>query len=506
MIPSVKIASLENVKATAVDDTLASRIIAGVYPRSQYQFLNESALERVTDANWYYHFYNIDGQMWTYPKMDYRPTIMPVNLARWFVKKRSSWMFEVAPDIECPAESFDAPEKMEADGYVPSPKQKKANDSASAREQLLYSTWKQNRFEYKLIEAGKDHFIGGLVALRILYINGGIKLLFAPTQEVFPIPDVTDPYSFSTIHFCSYLDNEQTIWKQTWELLPGEDGNTYCYLTEGTYDTALHEKEMIHKQTNMGIDFIPVVLFPNDSLTGDPFGNSYLKDLIPLFEQYNHALSDAADSLKFNEFAIKVLLGASPDAEKNLKVAPGAVWNITGDSADAKVLESSFSYQTALADFLTRLENLTHMIGEVPDITPDRIKGFGLVSGVALKLLYSDLVSATQNSWRIWKDGLVLANEYILRMLETYESHPEITSYDTRIIPHLPLPENEAEKINMEVTKLGASLQSVHGALQELGEKYPERLIAQLITERERFAGVMGKTLTPQEKAIISGA
>jgi len=39
-----------------------------------------------------------------------------------------------------------------------------------------------------------------------------------------------------------------------------------------------------------------------------------------------------------------------------------------------------------------------------------------------------------------------------------------------------------------------------------LGEKFPERTIAKIITEREKFLGGMGKQLTPQEQAIISGA
>jgi hypothetical protein len=210
-------------------------------------------------------------------------------------------------------------------------------------------------------------------------------------------------------------------------------------------------------------------------------------------------MSDAADGLRFNLFAVTVLLNAAPDAEQQLKIAPNELWNLGGEGVDAKKLESSFNYSAALSDFLTRLENLTHMIGEVPDITPDRIKGFGLVSGVALKLLYSDLVSATQRAWRTWKSRLVEANEDILKMLEVYsptEGFPYTFktsdikgNYENRIIPHLPLPENEAEKIALEVNKLSNTLQSVKGAMQETGEKFPERKIAEILAERQKFMG-----------------
>jgi SPP1 family phage portal protein len=321
------------------------------------------------------------------------------------------------------------------------------------------------------------------------------------------------------ITFCTYLDNDSTLWKQTWYMSKGR-----CYLSEGTYNVKnLEPITPIYDGKDTGLDFLPVILFPNNALSGNLFGTSYLRDLVPLFDQYNRSMSDAADSLRFNMFAITVLLNAPPDAEKMVKVSPGEVWNVGGEGVDAKKLESSFQYSQALADFLTRLENLMHLIGEVPDITPERIKGFGLVSGVALKLLYGDLVSSTQQSWRIWKSRLQQANEYTLRMLETYAGSDGFPykfnikdiggSYDNRIIDHLPLPYNEAEKINMEIQKLSANLQSMTGALRELGEKYPERKLAEILAERMKMMelgdggfnqglAMESKNLLAQEKPV----
>jgi hypothetical protein len=44
--------------------------------------------------------------------------------------------------------------------------------------------------------------------------------------------------------------------------------------------------------------------------------------------------------------------------------------------------------------------------------------------------------------------------------------------------------------------------------MQELGVKNPEVLIAQIITERERFlgGGGIGKQVSPQKGELISGA
>jgi hypothetical protein len=505
---------------TQLDTSTLTRILDNLYG-SEYQFLWDTSLLRVSDANEYYDYYDLGdaeygtGQYWSMPNtLGYNPTVLILNLARWFVKKRAAWMFEVAPDVECPAKVVDSPDDMEKIEYEPSARQVKLDNQASGREQILYKLWSENNFDEKLLAGALDYFIGGTVALKIRYLPyKGIRLDFAPTQEVFPIPNADEPDKFDQITFCSYYNNKNQLWKQVWKMVKGK-----CVLSEGIYDANnLKLLKTLHADRETGLDFIPVLLFPNDALSGEMFGMSYLRDMIPAFDQYNRSMSDAADSLRFNMFAINVLINAPPDAEKMLKIAPNELWNIGGEQVDVKKLEASFNYSAALADFLTRLENVMHLLGEVPDVTPDRIKGFGLVSGVALKLLYGDLVSATQRSWRIWKSRLTTANEYMLRMLETYngtEGYPydfKISDirgeYENRIIPHLPLPENEAEKVALEVNKLTNSLQSVKGAMQELGEKFPERKIAEIIGERKKFLdqGGLGKKLSEEEKLMLSG-
>lgn len=498
-----------------ISDYMMDGILRGIYPPNDYKFLNDEALVRFKNVNAYYDYYDLDGQYWSYPgKLDYRPTVMPVNMARYFVDKRASWMFEIAPDVECPPEQYDDPEQMEDTSYEPSRKQKTLNKRASTREQFLYSVYDSNSMSEKLLEAAKDYFIGGTVGLRVHHDQKqGIRLLFIPAQEIFPFADPNDPDKLEKVHLLSFYDNDKTIWKQTWSL----EGDR-CYMEEGLYDTRLNLRQEIYPKSDMLLDFIPIVLVPHRRLTGQVFGTSLLKDIIPICDQYNRSISDASDALRFNLFAIKVLMNAAPDSEKNLKVAPGAVWNIQGDDVDAKQLEAHFNYAEAQNDYLKRLDNIMHLLAEVPRVTPDQLKGFGLVSGVALKLLYSDLVSSTQQAWRAWKPRLSRVNEYILRMAESYSGYEwfvgDIKSsdidgnYTTRIIPHLPLPENEMEQIEMQTKKLAASLQSVEGAMQELGVHNPPALIAKILAERERFlneGNQFGKLLDKEEKKLMGG-
>lgn len=504
-----------------LDESTVSRLLDTVYSEGE-QFLRDDALLRIEKSAEYYEYLGLGdaflgtGQYWRNKKsLGYAPTVLVINLANWFVKKRSSWMFEVAPDIEVIGKTVDSTDKMNKIGYEPSKKQVKQDNAASDRESILYHIWNENRFEEKLMAGATDFFVGGTCALKLRYLPGnGIKMDFAPAHEVFPIPNHDEPTKMDGVVFASHYNNYDTVWKQEWMMSDG-----YCWVQEGLYDASTFELlDTIVPLTNTQLPFVPVVLFPNDALTNRMFGESYLRDMIPLFDQYNKTMSDATDSLRFSMFAVTVLLNAPPDAENMVKVSPQEVWNLGGEGVDAKKLESSFNYSGALADFLTRLENVMHMIGEVPDITPDRIKGFGLVSGVALKLLYSDLVSATQRSWRIWKSRLTLVNEYILRMLEIYQATPEFPyndlpissiqgNYENRIIPHLPLPENETEIVSLEIQKMANSLQSVKGAMQRTGEQFPERKIAEILSERKEFmqAGDFGKQITTTERDRLFG-
>jgi hypothetical protein len=498
-----------------IPDYVLQNIINSVYPPMELTFLNEEALARIQNTNYYYNFYDLEGQYWTPPsKLTYKPSIMPLNLARKLVRTRAAWLFENAPDTEAPPLQVDPPDVMAKADYVKSNGQVEADNRARGKEDILHSIFSANRLDEKLLEAGRDQLIGGTVALRIHHDPArGIKILFKPVQEVFPVPDPEDPDILEKVHFVSFMDNDKTIWKQTWEMVDGQ-----CYLTEGLYNARLDPQKMKYVGKPTFLDFIPVILIPNDKVAGNVFGTSMLKDLIPLFEQNSRLMSDASDALRFNMFAITVMLNAAPDSEKEVRVEPHAIWNIQGDeNVDVKKLEAAFQYSNALNEFLQRLDNCIHLIADVPSVTPDDIKGFGLVSGVALKLLYSDLVSATQQSWRVWKSRLMQMNEYIFRMLKAYEGHKNfyykdldlsvIDSYTTRIIPHLPLPENEMEKVNIEVTKLASSLQSVRGALYEIGEKNPERKIAEIIGDRDKLVGGgnFGVQLDQAEKKIIGG-
>ena len=198
-----------------IPDYVLENIVNSVYPPRELTFLNEQALARIQNTNYYYNFYDLEGQYWEPPgKLTYKPAVMPVNLARKLVRVRSAWLFENAPDIEAVPLQVDAPDVMASADYVKSSGQIEADNRGRAKEDILHSITGTNRLDEKLLEAGRDQLIGGTVALRIHHDPlRGIKILFKPVQEVFPVPDPEDPDILSKVHFCSFMDNDKTIWK-----------------------------------------------------------------------------------------------------------------------------------------------------------------------------------------------------------------------------------------------------------------------------------------------------
>jgi hypothetical protein len=137
-------------------------------------------------------------------------------------------------------------------------------------------------------------------------------------------------------------------------------------------------------------------------------------------------LSDYSDAIRFEMFAITLLMNV--DNDKGLKTAPGAMWNLQGaggllegERPDAKKLESNFKFKEATESYLDRLYANLHRIAEVPSVNSSEMKTGG-INEMALKLLFSSIISKTQRSWVVWKSRLELINEYILRYMKAREN------------------------------------------------------------------------------------
>lgn len=495
----------------------------------QFQYLGSDGLILVNNLiDWYRQY---DGKHWldqygndlkpedlkATNNLDYLPTMITANLTAWFIDRLAAFMFERPIGIACPVEQVDDAEAMAKPDYKPSAAQQKATEMAQARERLLYRVMKQNLMPEKLLKASTDHFIGGGVCVKLHYdANRGLRVIWRPRLEYWPIFSADDVDVLEKIHFVAFVD-DSTIWKQSYWLQGGS-----CWMSEGNYDTSLKLKDEIVAPTNLDLPFIPCEIFTRGGLTGETEGRSLVDVLAGLNDEVERKLSDNADSLRFGMFAIKVILNAALPSKEEIKagtadpmqIAPNALWALQGDgetSADAKTLEHQFQYKEALKEHLETVMSLMHRLADVPNISPEQVKGLGQLSGFAIKLLYGAIISSTNRSMIAWKPRLQRLFGKALFMLNKYDTRAH---YDTaltnaaalnEIIPgdldelvevktSMPIPENEAEIVDLETKKVALYLESIKGAMDALGVENPEQKLAEILAEKATLNEALGGT------------
>jgi len=232
------------------------------------------------------------------------------------------------------------------------------------------------------------------------------------------------------------------------------------------------------------------------------WGYSELIDLIPIIDELNKKYSDSSDALRFEMFAITIMLNIKQftDAKGNKskpKTKPGAVWDLisagTGDvKPDIFKLESGFAYRETLKNHIDNLKNIMFELSNVIQINPEIVTKLGNLSGVALKLMFASMISKTNTKNTIWKPKLEQMYKDSLKMRAIYESYSYPEDADIEIITHMPVPLNEKEEVEIAIEKLSAGLSSVKREMDNMGVEDPEKLMAEILEEQQEQEKNMG--------------
>jgi len=473
------------------------KLIELVYPEevkdTAYSVFTEAQLAQLNKLIKYSDYYENDvfkHIITKYPEFkqttDRRPAQIPINYSRYIVDKLANWQFEKPIDI---AVSSD----------------KKANEKkVEVAEKDLYEIHKKNNMDLKLQQAAKECNTTGGVVFKMIYDPAiGIRFLPRLRIECFPITELDDYEKLTKVHFVAFK-SEDIIWKQTFEMVNGK-----CQFSEATYNVKenLKVEEVIQAPTYLGngkkfIDFIPVYIIPNNPTIGMVWGYSEIEDLIPIIDELNKKYSDSADALRFEMFAITIMLNINQltDAKgkkSRPKTKPGAVWDLisagTGDvKPDIFKLESKFAYTDTLKNHIDNLKNIMFELSNVIQINPEIVTKLGNLSGVALKLMFASMISKTNTKNTIWKPKLEQMYKDSLKMRAVYESYSYPEEADIEIITHMPVPLNEKEEVEIAVEKISAGLSSVKREMDNMGVEDPEKLMAEILEEQQEQEKNMG--------------
>ena len=398
-----------------------------------------------------YDFYDGKGQDWNTPAgLDYKPTKKRVNLVKKLIKREAGFMFGRTPELTLTSEAA-------------------ASGALDEAQTTLDGVLRRSGFKNKLIQAGRDCFIGKRIAIKV---SGGkdkdIRVSFRPSTEfVYSVMD-DDCDVLSKIIFFYQINNEplredQRIWKQKYFL-----DNGRCILDEGIYDGYGRLIEG-GQDADTGLDFIPCYVVINDGLTGDMMGESDVEELIDLQNAYNHLNSDDADALKFNMFPQTVATDVKAESLQEMRISPGALVDLQTDpvmmgdgrSGQAKLdkLESSFSYSERFEAAINRTKNDMFDLLSVPNVSLEQLKGL-MQSGKSMKALYWELITRCEDKWASWKPAMEWLGMTVLKMAAAYQgiAYPEDTTVH---VEHLyPILEDDFDEMENDMQEVVRQVRS----------------------------------------------
>lgn len=411
---------------------------------------------------------------------DYTQTEKRTNLIKKLIKEESRFLFGKTPEL-----------------YI-QPKNDTDADKDKAGEINLYlnKILKDNLFSEKLVKGARDCFIGKRAAIK-LYANQDtkeIRIMFLPSLEFIYESDEENPNELKKIIFFYQTNKEverdkQRIWKQKYEMIDGR-----CILNEGIYNGNGILIEPINVDIDLQLSGIPCYVIINDGLSGDPFGESDVKELLDNQIQYNRLSSEDVDTLRKGMDRIIYGIDIDPEASEKFKLKPGAFWDVPtdptaeGKQATLDTIPTDFNYGDKIENSLKRIKSDMYEMLNIPMLSNDELKGM-MTSGKTMKALYWQLITRCEEKMMAWRPALEWLIRAILEITEVYqiEKLPQL-DYTVTVENNYPLQEDEDEEKALDLQQVNAQAMSRKTFIkkwQGVTDDVADAEIKQIALERE---------------------
>lgn len=393
---------------------------------------------------------------------DYVAANLKCMMAASLINKEARFLFAESPSIT-----------IKAKGDV-GKISKEAEDNLTTLNDLVTTVLSRNKFDNILLKAAKDCFIGKRIAYLVNFnSDDGITISFIPSTQFFykyKDANINELESFVCVMPLNSetRQSEKKLFRKKYEKVEGK-----VYLEEAIYSGAGALIEEVTQRQELAIDFIPAGVILNDGLTGDIYGISEVQ-MLRSFESWYSKLSNAdmdADRKSMNP--IRYTVDMEGNSTKNLSSSAGSFWDLQSDqnldksNPQVGLLESSMGYSATLESTLKRIKANGYEMVDVPDINLETMSGV-ITSGKALKAIYWPLIvrckekmkewgPALENLVRIIVDGSMVYGDIASRYITDTISPVD---YKVSIKQNTPIPEDEVEEKNMDISEVESKLMS----------------------------------------------
>ena len=439
-----------------------------VFNRIPYALINaevsgatKDTLDELTQICKYYKVYK-KGASFTVEGTngDYVPAKLNYKMAASLINKEARFLFAEPPDIT-----------IEPKGDVGKITEE-AKNALTVMNDLVKTILDANKFEEILIKAAKDCFIGKRVAGLVNFNeDDGVTITFLPsTQFIYDTKIGNSNIITKFVCFIIVKDSitlsEKRIFKKKFELV-----DNIVYLEEVLYDGAGKELEVVTEYQETLMPMIPVSIFINDGLSGEDKGESEIEILQDDESWYSKLSNSDIDAQRKSMNPTKYTVDMESNSTKNLSTAAGAFWDLGSDQnldnahPQVGLLEPSMNYSSSLDVTLKRIKKSAYEQVDMPDIEEVQAT---ITSGKALKAIYWPLLVRCKEKMKTWGPQLRNMVNIILQGAMVYpgcitrytNSTVSAVDYEIKIEQNIPLPEDEIEEKNMDLSEVESKTMS----------------------------------------------
>jgi hypothetical protein len=238
-----------------------------------------------------------------------------------------------------------------------------------------------------------------------------------------------------------------------------------------------------------------------------------IQDITNLNREYNEKATDISDIINYHAAPVTVVIGARAS---NLEKGAKQTWSIPNKDAKVENLLMDPGGIAASIKFLDVIKQAMHEMTGIPRTALGEEQSISNTSGVALAIQYQPLMNRFKLKTTQYGRGINQINALALKIL--YMKEPQVlswdpsmdttprtdqldqldpmdpVSYENTVVFQPPLPVDQLVKLNELQVKMALGLESKRGALEELGEEFPdeklEELFEELVDDAERQAAL----------------
>ena len=370
---------------------------------------------------------------------------------------------------------------------------------------LLNKVWEQhNTKEHTLWEMGQLASVTGDCFVKVAYEEPYVDPIGIPIAGKIRILPLNPAHCFPEYH--PHDRSRLLRFKLKYRFWgTASEGTRQVYtsteiLTDETVEQYIND-ELVDTYPN-AIGHIPVVHIPNTTISSSPWGQSDIWDIIPLNRELNEKMAEVSDIINYHAAPVTIITGAKAS---QLERGPKKVWAGLPKDSNVFNLESRGEMAGAL-EYVQHIKRTMHEVTGVPETALGQTQPISNTSGVALAIQYQPMMNRYTMKKVHFTRGLQKVNELVIRTAAIFEpqllvynpAEAEIPekdnaieldptdplTYQTTVHWPDPLPVDVLISLNEIQAKLALGLESKRGALEILGEEFPNEKMAEVFEEQ----------------------